>query len=262
LTGAALGQEYQASPGQILCKQRESLVAYLNQPARQQSPPASFGCYPITVGSRVAIIEVYPPLSTGRRIARVEVGGAVEGYSIFGAPVAPRPPVAAPPQAKLAPTTPVAGPQATPPKAAPVAEAPIQQVMPQAERPATIEPAKAAPAAPRFSVVDAADLGVGTRKYMNRDIEVRNVGCYYADVDDYRCVASVGIGVAIFAAAIQPAPAQEYVEKKCDTLSKSITQACRLTVRFRYSQDDVHEDIISGFQKRTVIKLNEISASR
>jgi len=78
-------QEYQSSPQQqVLCTQRDGLAAYLNQPAGTQTPAAAFGCYPIAPNARIDVVEAYPPLPTGRRIARVEIDGAIAGYAAVG----------------------------------------------------------------------------------------------------------------------------------------------------------------------------------
>ena len=48
-----------------------------------------------------------------------------------------------------------------------------------------------------WKVVSLVDLTIGTKKYMNKPIEVKNLMCYYADVDDYRCTGQ-GAGAVFF----------------------------------------------------------------
>jgi hypothetical protein len=108
-------------------------------------------------------------------------------------------------------------------------------------------------------VVDAADLGVGTRKYMNIELEVQGVKCYYADVEDYRCTAPEA-NVTFFTRKIIVATGTDYLEKYCDTLKRALqTDNCIVSIRFQYSSQEVEQDLISGFQERTVIRPREIA---
>ncbi|MBB4042005.1 hypothetical protein GGR34_003690 [Microvirga flocculans] len=108
-----------------------------------------------------------------------------------------------------------------------------------------------------YKVVDAADLSVSARKYADRDIEVRDVRCYYADIGDYRCVTRES--VSIFAASIAPLEAETAIKDNCDAIKVALTSPkCRVALRFRYSAEQVGHDIISGYQKRTVIKTGMV----
>lgn len=103
-----------------------------------------------------------------------------------------------------------------------------------------------------FKVVDVADLGVGSRKYVGKNIEVRNVHCYYADTNDYRCTA--GGGVAIFIKSIGSLASRNWVETNCDALKIAMTSnKCVMTLLFNYSADDVDQDVVSGYVRRTII---------
>jgi len=111
----------------------------------------------------------------------------------------------------------------------------------------------AAAQSPEYKLVDAADLSVSPGKYINRDIEVRNVRCYYADIGDYRCVT--GESVSIFASSITPLEAETLIKDNCDAIKVALTSPkCRVALRFRYDAEHVGHDIISGYQKRTVIR--------
>jgi hypothetical protein len=93
---------------------------------------------------------------------------------------------------------------------------------------------------------------------MGKDLEVHNFHCYYADVNDYRCIFP-GVLVAIFTKNIDPLNLRTKVEDDCDTFEKAFsTSKCSFTIRFSYEQDDVHEDVVSGYQKRTVIDLADV----
>jgi hypothetical protein len=41
-----------------------------------------------------------------------------------------------------------------------------------------------------YKQVSLVDLGVNTRRFAGKPIEIRNVWCYFSDVDDYRCAGS------------------------------------------------------------------------
>jgi hypothetical protein len=136
----------------------------------------------------------------------------------------------------------------------PQSDAPLKESAPASS---TTPPKAAVPADDpiEFKIVDAADLFVGTRKYFGKDILLPKMHCYYADVDDYRCIAPGATMLAVFTAAIEPRPAKDWVEKNCDQLKTAVaSDKCRFNVRFRYDADDIEDDIVSGYQKRRVIR--------
>lgn len=105
---------------------------------------------------------------------------------------------------------------------------------------------------PLYRVVDASDLYVGPRRYIGKNVEVRKVRCYYADVDDYRCIT--GDPLVVFSQAVEPKSARLWIEDNCDQLRKLQTAKCLFAIRFTFEADDVSEDIISGYQKRMIIR--------
>jgi hypothetical protein len=109
-----------------------------------------------------------------------------------------------------------------------------------------------------YKVVDPRELGIGSKKYMGKNLEVHNFHCYYADVKDYPCIFP-GVFVAIFTKNIDPANLRTKVEDDCDNFEKAFsTSKCSFTIRFSYDEDDVTEDVVSGYQKRTVIGLSDV----
>lgn len=111
------------------------------------------------------------------------------------------------------------------------------------------------PASNEVRTVDASDLVVGSRKYLNREISINRVRCYFADVDDYRCMPSDGALLIIFSKKIEPKEARDYIEQRCDTLKKVTSdRACVMNVRLHYGEDETSDDIISGYQTRRVIR--------
>ena len=113
------------------------------------------------------------------------------------------------------------------------------------------------PTRPVYKVVDAADLGIGSRKYADRDIEVRGMRCYFADLSDYRCMS--GVNVAVFTKKIENEAMKRRIENECDQLrTAAVSPRCRFDLRFRFNTDDVEQDLISGYQRRTVISPDVI----
>jgi len=105
-----------------------------------------------------------------------------------------------------------------------------------------------------YKVVDPSDLFIGTRTYLDKQILLRRMRCYYADMDDYRCIASGSVFLSVFTARVEPASAREWMEKNCDQLKVAITsEKCVFNTQFTYGAKDVNDDIVSGFQQRKVI---------
>ena len=103
-----------------------------------------------------------------------------------------------------------------------------------------------------YKQVSLVDLGVNTRRFAGKPIEIKNVWCYFSDVDDYRCAGSGA--TAVFFKKIENEEAKTYLEDKCDTVAKATSSACRFTLRFTFREDNVRHDFISGMQERTLIK--------
>lgn len=105
-----------------------------------------------------------------------------------------------------------------------------------------------------YKIVDASDLFIGTRKYLDKSILLRKMRCYYADVDDYRCIASGPVFLAVFTATVEPSSARVWIEKNCDQLKVAVaSDKCLFNTQFVYGAKDVNDDIVSGFQQRKVI---------
>jgi hypothetical protein len=72
-----------------------------------------------------------------------------------------------------------------------------------------------------FKVVDPDDIHVAPQKFVGKPIEIRNVRCFYADKDDYRCMApSRGMVTAVFATSVGPANEKEALETDCGAIKK------------------------------------------
>jgi hypothetical protein len=116
----------------------------------------------------------------------------------------------------------------------------------------TIEPKKSA----EYRVVDSSDIFVAYSKYVGQPIEVRDVRCYYADKDDYRCISIGGSTVAFFAQDIEPATAREAIENDCGEMKKVMTSACKRTIRL--TAENISDDLISGYQKRVGVRSSSL----
>jgi hypothetical protein len=102
-----------------------------------------------------------------------------------------------------------------------------------------------------YRVVDAADVFLAPNKFLGKDIEIRGVYCYFADVDDYRCITS-GDGPVIFTKAIEADEGRKLVEENCDTIKKATGAKCRVTVRLNY--DGVDRDELSDRKTRVILR--------
>jgi hypothetical protein len=221
------------------------------------TPAPELRCFPVMPGTVLIEQGAIGQPSRGKRIVQVEARqpgfAPFVGYTFVTAAPAKR--AATPPRAAAAASTPSES-------AAPVATAAPTQTT---EPPVTViqaPPATATVIAPQaeisaaYKVVAAEELGIGTRKYMHRDLEVRRMHCYYADVNDYRCVSDAR--VAIFAKAIEPESIKKFIEEKCDTIEKAMSVTCTVAIRFSYGEGDVNEDLMSGFERRTVISPKSV----
>lgn len=168
------------------------------------------------------------------------IGGLLTGYpSKAETPWKPLPP---PPASTAFP--PVSDNAATPPTI------PAKSESPAASSEVKNEPESQIP--PLYRVVDAVDLYVGPRKYLGKNIEVRKVRCYFADVDDYRCITDDPL--VVFSRSVEPKSVRQWIEDNCDQIRKLPTAKCLFAIRFSFDADDVSEDIISGYQKRMIIR--------
>ena len=83
--------------------------------------------------------------------------------------------------------------------------------------------------------LSASDLGVQTRKWEDRTIEAV-MNCFYADKDEFRCFVD---SARIDFSEISPAEARRRIEDNCDTIDKSVRQACKFTIRFVWASSEM-----------------------
>jgi len=121
--------------------------------------------------------------------------------------------------------------------------------------------AQVPPAAP--IVVPITELALAPEKYIGRPIEVRDLICYYAKLDDYRCISLRARPVAvIFPVNITGPDAKAAIEQNCDQYEKATrSPRCRVTLRFTILGDDeINEDLVSGYQRRVIISPADAEA--
>lgn len=107
-------------------------------------------------------------------------------------------------------------------------------------------------------VVAAVDMELSPRKWMGQYVEMKNMRCMHADEGEYRCIEAGGDGAVIFAEAVKPSERQTYIERECGTFAEMVRDKCRFTLRFTPEKYD--QDIVSGYEKRTIIMAQEIEA--
>lgn len=82
----------------------------------------------------------------------------------------------------------------------------------------------------------ARDLAAQTSKWDGQRIET-TMSCFYADRNDYRCI---GGGTRIDVSRVANAEGRQWVEDRCDTLSKSTSRACNFRIVFVYGRYTTH----------------------
>jgi hypothetical protein len=88
----------------------------------------------------------------------------------------------------------------------------------------------------------AEDLSVQTHKWDGKTIRT-TVSCFFADKDEYRCIAgwSERVTVRIDFVAIEPESMKSVIEDKCDAVAKARGNACKLQATFVYLGNERQE---------------------
>jgi len=136
----------------------------------------------------------------------------------------------------------------------------LRQAITAADDAQPAEQAGAAPPMPKAEEapisVNPADIAVAPGKYVGKFIEVGKLVCYYAGTDDYRCTATTPPIMAIFAKSLTSDEGQKIITEECDTLEKAFSATnCKVFLRLRFTAEDVSDDIVSGYQRRTLITV-------
>jgi len=77
------------------------------------------------------------------------------------------------------------------------------------------------------------DLAVQTHKWDGKIIETK-AHCFYADINEYRCMAGTLATARIDFSSIEPDDALANIERNCDTIEKMGGKKCFVTIRFTY----------------------------
>ena len=105
-------------------------------------------------------------------------------------------------------------------------------------------------AADEVTKLMARDLAAETSKWKGKKIETV-MSCYYADIEDYRCVS--GEGSRVDFSTISNEEGKEHLEKNCDTLSKSSRDICTMRIVF---VDEDYERVENG-RRLTMISAQD-----
>ena len=108
-----------------------------------------------------------------------------------------------------------------------------------------------------FKNVDVMDLFVAPGKFKGKPVELRNVQCFYADADEYRCIATNSLSpVMILAGSVGPEGAKTALEDACGTIKAVDTPTCTRTIHFVPTAFE--EDQLNAFSKRMVLATPHI----
>ena len=97
----------------------------------------------------------------------------------------------------------------------------------------------------------SADLSVETHKWDGKTIEA-SFSCFYADKDEFRCIGVGGGHVRADFSTLTPLEKREGLENDCDTIKKSSSKKCTVTIRFVYTGYSTQE--ANAFSKLTLIE--------
>lgn len=107
-------------------------------------------------------------------------------------------------------------------------------------------------------IVAPEDLAAGSARFSGKFVTIPKLNCYFSGPADYRCVSTNY--VSIFAKDVQPQNEKRKIETKCDKMRLAISSpACRLNIRFLFNENMKSSDIVSGYQKRILIRPDLIS---
>lgn len=171
-----------------------------------------------------------------------------------------------PPDQQLASATRAEAPISRPPPVARVVEtapapAPTPEVAPAPQKIASgLENVETPPSSSLLTAkageivrVPSREISVQTHKWDGRIIET-TASCFYADINEFRCIAE-GRGRVDFT-DLEPAAARADIEKNCDTTDKVAKSRCKVTLRFVY---DSFEQMDTGgvFGHITIVKAKD-----
>jgi hypothetical protein len=103
-----------------------------------------------------------------------------------------------------------------------------------------------------YKAVNPDNMHVAPHKFIGKPVELRGVKCFYADRNDYRCLAPAHLLMAVFTKSIGPAAEKDLIESECGAIRKLDSPACRKTIHFvpvEYSEDNPN-----AFGKRVIVE--------
>ncbi len=107
-----------------------------------------------------------------------------------------------------------------------------------------------------YQIVDPDDIMVSPGKFRGKPLELKSVQCFYADKDEYRCLANSSSVVMVTAPEITPTEAKATLENACGQIKKITSKECRRRIRF--TAQYIEEDEVNAMVKRSVVVTKKI----
>ena len=98
--------------------------------------------------------------------------------------------------------------------------------------------------------LSAADLAVQTKKWAGKKVQ-GTFSCFYADVDEFRCIAN---RARVDFTSLEPPEARKRLEDQCDTIERSNRKTCTVNIQFTYEESDIRQN---GLFQMTVITAED-----
>lgn len=81
--------------------------------------------------------------------------------------------------------------------------------------------------------VDAEDLAIAPNKFIDKNIAIKDLQCFYADKNEYRCISSHhGIILMIVVGDVTPQSEKDRLENDCGKIKNLTSASCRRALRF------------------------------
>ena len=85
-----------------------------------------------------------------------------------------------------------------------------------------------------------------TKKWAGKKVQ-GTFSCFYADVDEFRCIAN---RARVDFTSLEPPEARKRLEDQCDTIERSNRKTCTVNIQFTYEESDIRQN---GLFQMTVI---------
>jgi len=107
-----------------------------------------------------------------------------------------------------------------------------------------------------YKLVNASDVAVAPGRYVDTDIELRGMRCFYAQPGEFRCFGG-SPALTVFLRRLMIDEAQKTIEERCGTIRNAEHHpGCVVAIRFRYSKGDIGQDRVAFYMPRTTIEAD------